>query len=161
MRRAAMPRTLRSLRRRWVASEGFSEDLVDQEAFESAAVAIHVVSPEGLIVETNRAFELMFGASRRLYLGKHTAILGSKPVAAGLRLLNEIRAGIALRGVWRGTIETERFNGRPFFSRVHVYPMRVRDRGYLVFFQEEAPTTAATGATAAWRHQEQALAAVS
>jgi PAS domain S-box-containing protein len=136
---------------------GAAVQLADPAAFESAAAAIHVVSPEGLIVEVNRAFEMLYGASRRLYLGKHHAILGAAPVAAGLRQLHEIRAGILRLGHWRGTQHNERFSGDTMRTRTLVYPMRTAQRGYLVFFQE--PVRAAAGARAPARSLRLELAA--
>ncbi len=131
-----------------------------QGSFESAALAIHVVNAEGLIVEVNRAFEIMFGASRRLFLGKHNAILGVGPAAAGLRLLDGIRSGVNQQGIWHGTLQSERFCGTHFQSRAHVYPMRVGERPYLVFFQEELHVAAKAQAPQAFRAREPALAAM-
>lgn len=147
---------------RWLAGNEVShEELSELGAFESDILAIHVVSAEGLIVEVNRAFELMFGASRRLYMGKHQAILGANPVAAGLRLLDEIRREITPRGVWHGTMRNERFNGATFTTRVHAYPMRVGGRAYLVFFQEEIRATTRACVPVASRARGQVLAATS
>jgi len=126
---------------KWVESVGMTEEAGDPGAFESDILAIHVVSPEGLIVEVNRAFEIMFGASRRLYTGKHHAMLGADPIAAGLRFLDEVRRDVNLRGVWHGAMRNERFNGSTFTTRAHAYRMRVRGRAYLVFFQEEVRAT--------------------
>jgi PAS domain S-box-containing protein len=145
--------------RRWVSNAGLPEEMNDLGAFESDILAIHVVDAEGLIMEVNRAFELMFGASRRLYLGKHQAILGADPVAAGLRLLNGIRRDVDPRGVWHGTMRNVRFNGSTFTTRAHAYPMRVGERAYLVFFQEEVRAATRTRAPVASRARRQAFAA--
>ncbi len=146
---------------RWIDSEGLPEEVCDPGAFESDILAIHVVSAEGLIVEANRAFELMFGASRQLYLGKHQAILGAEPIAAGLRLLAGIRREIQPRGVWNGTMHNERFNGSAFTTSARAYPMRVGGRSYLVFFQEEVRAVARTRAPVASRAGRLVLAATS
>lgn len=147
--------------RRWVDSEKLPNELNGPGAFESDLLAIHVVSAEGLIVEVNRAFELMFGASRRLYVGKHQAILGADPIAAGLRLLNRIRREITPRGVWHGTMRNERFNGATFTTRTHAYPMRVGGRAYLVFFQDEILAACQALVPVANRARGQVLAATS
>lgn len=146
---------------RWVDSEGLPGEASDPEAFESDILAIHVVNAAGLIVEVNRAFELMFGASRRLYTGKHQAILGADPVAAGLRLLDGIRRDINPRGVWHGTLRNERFNGSIFTTRAYAYPMRVRGRTYLVFFQEEVRAATRTRTPVASRARGESLSATS
>lgn len=146
---------------RWIESGKLPEENCDPAAFESDVVAIHVVSAEGLIVEANRAFELMFGASRRLYLGKHQAILGAAPIAAGLRLLAGIRHEVHPRGVWHGTMHNERFNGALFTTRARAYPMRVGGRGYLVFFQEEDRAAAPAYAPVASRARGPVPAAAS
>lgn len=139
---------MRLPRMRWPRKVQFSAEAADSEAFESAAAAIHVVNEAGLIVDANRAFELVFGASRRLYLGKHSAILGTEPIAAGLRLLDAIRCAVARHGVWRGTIPSERFNGAAFRARTHAYPMRVGGQAYLVFFQDVVRTPVQAGPAA-------------
>jgi PAS domain S-box-containing protein len=148
----------RSNRPRWTTPADPGA-VVGRQDFESAALAIHVVSAAGLIVEVNRAFEIMFGASRRLYLGKHSAVLGADPIAAGLRLLDVIRGGVIRHGVWRGTMQNERFNGTAFRSRTHVWPMRVGGRGYQVFFQEEV-RAAMVRAPVVARGREQVLTPV-
>lgn len=144
---------------RWVDGGRLPEEVCDLGAFESNILAIHVVSAEGLIVEVNRAFELMFGASRRLYLGKHQAILGVDPIAAGLRLLDGIRRTVNPQGVWHGTMHNERFNGTTFTTRAHAYPMRVGGRVYLVFFQEEIQVMTRTRVLVALQARGEALAA--
>lgn len=143
---------------RRVDREGAPGDLLNSRAFTSDVLAIHVLSAAGLIVEANRAFELMFGASRRLYLGKHQAILGADPIAAGLRLLDGIRRDVSPRGVWQGTMRNERFNGETFTTRARAYPMRVGGRAYLVFFQEEHRAAARTRAPVASRARAPVLA---
>lgn len=144
---------------RCVNSGGLSDEVSDPGVFESDNLAIHVVSAEGLIVEVNRAFELMFGASRRLYTGKHQAILGADPIAAGLRLLDGIRRDLNPRGVWNGTMRNERFNGATFTTRAHAYPMRIGGRVYLVFFQEEVRAPTRTRALVASQTRGQVFAA--
>lgn len=146
---------------RRVESEGLPEEVSDQGAFEADILAIHVVSAEGLIVEVNRAFELMFGASRRLYTGKHQAILGADPIAVGLRLLDGIRRDVNPLGVWHGTMRNERFNGATFTTRAHAYPMRIGGRAYLVFFQEEVQAPTRTHTLVASKTRGQILAATS
>lgn len=146
---------------RWVDSGRLPEEVCDTRAFESDVLATHVVSEEGLIVEANRAFELMFGASRRLYLGKHQAVLGAVPIAAGLRLLAGIRREVHPRGAWHGTMHNERFNGALFTTHARAYPMRVGGRGYLVFFQEEIRAAAPAYAPVASRARGSALVATS
>lgn len=153
--------TARTLCERLLAHAEISGGVVDAGVFESAPFAIHVVGAEGLIVEVNRAFEIMFGASRRLYLGKHSAILGADSLAAGVRLLDSIRCAVRPGGVWRGTIRFERFNGATSQARTHVYPMRSGGRTYLVFFQEQIRSAAAAHARVAIRAPGPVLAPAS
>jgi len=137
------------------ATEAFSGWNGDPWSFESAELAIHVVDPAGLIVEVNRAFEILFGASRGLYLNKHQAILNPGPIAVGLRLLEGIRADVNRQGAWRGVTRNERFNGTTFQSLAHVYPMRAgARRGYLVFFQQEHQVSAQLRAPIATSEQD-------
>lgn len=153
------PRLRQFVRRRQATVNASSGAPLAPASFASGAPAVHIVSAEGRIVAVNRTFELMFGASRRLYLGKNSAILGADPIAAGMSLLDGIRRGVNRRGVWRGTIQNERFNGSTFTSRARVYPLSAGGRTYLVFFQKEVRGSGTTEGHFPHQAREQVLGA--
>ena len=110
--------------------------------FESDPIAVHVLTEDGIIAGTNRAFDRLFGSERSEFVGLHHAALNNHSVAANLRLMREIRVAIDRDGVWRGTLTNRDVRGMEFTARAHVYPMRVDGVRRLVCFQEAQRRTA-------------------
>lgn len=107
------------------------------EAFEHAPSPVHVLTEEGMIVQANAAFEELFGASRRQFVGRHQAVLNNASVAANLRLWEQIHSEACSRGYWRGMLRNRHSDGREFATLAYVCPMRAAGRRYLVCFEEE------------------------
>lgn len=114
-------------------TEAHGEDWLD---FESDFLAVHVLTEDGIIAGTNRAFNEMFGADPTAFIGKHQAALNNYSVAANLRLLHDIRHEINATGSWRGFLVNRHPRGVEFSSRAHIYPMRYSGVRRLVCFQQ-------------------------
>lgn len=132
---------------------GRREDWLDLES----DLAVHVLTEDGIIAATNRAFDELFGAKRAQLLGKHQAALNNHSVAANLRLLRDIRHEVDTAGSWRGLLTNRHARGTEFTSRAHIYPMRCRGLRRLVCFQQ--PLTAGARHSPARNRQPHALVA--
>lgn len=119
-------------------TEARREDWLD---FESDFLAVHVLTEDGIIAATNRAFNEMFGGSQAAFIGRHQAALNNHSVAANLRLLQDIKHEINTSGSWRGFLVNRNPRGGEFTSRAHIYPMRDSGvRRYVCFQQPERGT---------------------
>lgn len=107
--------------------------------FESDSLAVHVLTEDGIIAATNRAFATMFGGDRAMYIGRHHAVLNNHSVAANLRLLRDIRCEVERTGSWRGILTNRSARGIEFTSRAHIYPMRTNGVRQFVCFQQAEP----------------------
>lgn len=114
-------------------AEAHGENWLD---FESDFLAVHVLTEDGIIAGTNRAFNEMFGAKQTEFIGKHQSALNNHSVAANLRLLRDIRHEINTTGSWRGFLVNRHPRGLEFTSRAHIYPMRYSGVRRLVCFQQ-------------------------
>lgn len=105
--------------------------------FETFPAAAHLLTASGMIVETNPAFERMFGGPRTAFHGRRLTDLtdGTVPMRRleSTRILREASA----RGSWEGTLRNRGDDGRRFTTRAHVFPARVDGRRYFVCIQEE------------------------
>jgi PAS domain S-box-containing protein len=108
--------------------------------FESDSLAVHVLTEDGMIAATNRAFAAMFGGDRAMYIGRHHAVLNNHSVAANLRLLRDIRCEVERHGSWRGILTNRSARGLEFSARAHIYPMRTNGVRQFVCFQQAEPT---------------------
>lgn len=104
--------------------------------FGSDMLAVHVLTEEGFIAGSNRAFNDMFGTDDGELIGKHQAALNNHSVAANLRLLQDIRHEVNTAGFWRGILTNRHAGGNEFTTRAHIYPMRYGNIRHLVCFQE-------------------------
>jgi PAS domain S-box-containing protein len=103
--------------------------------FESDVLTVHILTEDGFIAGTNRAFHDMFGTDETEVIGKHQAVLNNHSVAANLRLLQDIRREIDTTGSWRGVLTNRHAGGAEFTTRAHIYPMRYASVRRLVCFQ--------------------------
>ena len=100
------------------AAEGRDQALV--AALDHLPMLVSLTDPHGRIVYVNRCFEAVTGFTREEVLGQTHAVLRGADAGQGF----DIRARVLAGQEWRGEFEHRRKDGRPFWERVVISPVR-------------------------------------
>jgi PAS domain S-box-containing protein len=84
---------------------------------------------DGLIIETNPQFDLMFGYARGELIGQSIAVLNASGARSPEAMVQEIMSALAARGSWSGEVENVRKDGTRFWCRASVGVFEHREDG--------------------------------
>jgi PAS domain S-box-containing protein len=84
---------------------------------------------DGLIIETNPQFDLMFGYARGELIGQSIAVLNASGARSPEAMVQEIMSALAARGSWSGEVENVRKDGTRFWCRASVGVFEHREHG--------------------------------
>ena len=81
---------------------------------------VNVVSTDGILRYTNRAFNDMFGYAEGELIGQHIAIVNAVTERSAQQTAQAIAAELAARGVWEGDLLNARKDGSTFWTSAKI-----------------------------------------
>ena len=94
-------------------------------AVETAREAIHIASPDGIIIFTNHAMDELFGYDKGELIGKHESILNAESVSK--TQVEEIVSALEKKESLEGEIDSRRKDGSKFISYATVGVLKDED----------------------------------
>jgi PAS domain S-box-containing protein len=107
------------------------------QVLENMAEGVAVTDPQGCIIYTNPAFDVMFGYDRGELLGRPSHLLNAYPPEEGRGIIQDILHQIRTTGVWIGGFHNRKKDGSSFYSAARVSALTLNGKRLYISLQED------------------------
>ena len=107
------------------------------QVLDSMVEGVSISERNGILINFNPAFEIMFGYTHDELLGKHMSVLFGYAPEENLRRFSEIIVQLRTRGTWFGEISSRKKDGTPFTTYARFNTLETLGEKYWISVQED------------------------